>query len=326
VLALVLVFAGSLQHIYIILFILSTVSTFFVPAQSVTLRTLVPLEGLMSANALMQQAFQVMRIISPALAGSLVAWFGPSSCYYLDSASFLFSAALITTLTIAREPVAPAKGSHPILSVLQDLSAGVRFIFTHATISFVVLAMAAAMFAISCFGPLIAVYVRDELKASSVAYGIISSLIGFGMITGSTMLARLARGKSKVHIALSGLLAMSGFVLLMAAVRHVAAVSVSMFGIGISVMAVIVSAQTLMQGKTPVHLMGRVSSSIWAVMSIAQLIGLVLSGAYAQLLGIRSTFYASAVLILLITLFGYFRIPQQLKTQETPPQVPDTAY
>src|SRR6476620_1117593 len=82
-LALALVVAGSLGQIYAILFLLSVVSTFFVPAQSVTLRTIVPKEGLLAANALVQQAFQVMRIISPALAGAMVGWFGASSCYYL---------------------------------------------------------------------------------------------------------------------------------------------------------------------------------------------------------------------------------------------------
>src|SRR5207245_4638876 len=55
-----LLFVSHPWQIYAILFALSTVSTFFVPAQSVTIRTIVPREGLMSANALIQQAFFVM--------------------------------------------------------------------------------------------------------------------------------------------------------------------------------------------------------------------------------------------------------------------------
>ncbi|HXU07926.1 MAG TPA: MFS transporter, partial [Blastocatellia bacterium] len=133
-LALALVVAGSLGQIYAILFLLSVVSTFFVPAQSVTLRTIVPKEGLLAANALVQQAFQVMRIISPALAGAMVGWFGASSCYYLDTATFLFSASMIATLVIARVPVVPSKDSHPLKSVINDLLEGIKFIFTHPTI------------------------------------------------------------------------------------------------------------------------------------------------------------------------------------------------
>ena len=66
-----------------------------------------------------------------------------------------------------------------------------------------------------------------------------------------------------------------------------------------------------MQGQTPMELIGRVSSSVMSVLSIAQLVGLVFSGSLAQTLGIRNLFYASAVLLLLITVFGYFRLPQQ---------------
>lgn len=311
VLALGLVFAGTVGQIYAILFLLGAVSTFFVPAQTVTIRTVVPREGLLAANALIQQAFQIMRIVSPALAGAMVAWFGASSCYYLDSLSYIFSASMIATLVIAREPVAPAKDSHPLKSVLNDLMAGVKFIFTHETISFVIMAMAAGMFAISCFGPLIAVYVRDELHATSLAFGIINSLIGVGMIAGTLVMGRLAQRASKTHLALWGLLTMGAFVLVLAAFKSVAAASVSMFGVGVGVIFVFVSAQTLMQGQTPMELIGRVSSTVMSVLSIAQLVGLVFSGSLAQTLGITKLFYASAAMLVLMTVFGYFRLPQQ---------------
>lgn len=53
VLILGLVFVTRLEHIYVVFFLVSTVSSFFGPAQSVTLRTLVPMNGLMAANAMM---------------------------------------------------------------------------------------------------------------------------------------------------------------------------------------------------------------------------------------------------------------------------------
>lgn len=321
-LALALVIGVGLNEIYALLFLLSAVSTFFIPAQTVTLRTLVPPQGLLAANALVQQAFQVMRIISPALAGAMVGWFGASSCYYLDTLTFLFSASMIASLVIARAPVTPAKGSHPLRSVLNDLLAGVKFIFTHPTISFVILAMAAGMFAISCFGPLIAVYVRDELHANSLAFGIINSLIGLGMIAGTFAISRFGKQVSKTHLALWGLLTMGAFVVVLAAFKTVLAASVGMFGLGVGVLFVIVSAQTIMQGRTPIEMVGRVSSSFMAVLSIAQLIGLVISGSLAQTLGIRNLFYASAVLLFLITLFGYFRLPQAAVPTASPQEQP----
>ena len=71
---------------------LSCVSSFFAPAQSVTIRTHVPREGLLSANALMQIAIMGIRIIGPAAAGALVAAFGAERVLHVDGVSFLASA------------------------------------------------------------------------------------------------------------------------------------------------------------------------------------------------------------------------------------------
>src|SRR5580765_7767341 len=60
-----LVFVTDVRQICVIFAVLSAVSSFFAPAQSVTLRTVVPLEGLLAANTLMAQAFYVVRLFSP---------------------------------------------------------------------------------------------------------------------------------------------------------------------------------------------------------------------------------------------------------------------
>src|SRR5258708_19958206 len=74
VLVVLLVFVTDIRQICVIFAVLSTVSSFFGPPQSVTLRTLVPIEGLMAANALMAQAFYPFSILSPPISASLVKW------------------------------------------------------------------------------------------------------------------------------------------------------------------------------------------------------------------------------------------------------------
>src|SRR6266852_617059 len=54
-----LVFVTDVRQICAIFAVLSAVSSFFAPAQSVTLRTVVPVEGLLAANTMMAQAFYV---------------------------------------------------------------------------------------------------------------------------------------------------------------------------------------------------------------------------------------------------------------------------
>ena len=47
------IFSTNLWEIYVTLILLSAVSSFFQPAQSIAIRVIVPQEGLLGANALM---------------------------------------------------------------------------------------------------------------------------------------------------------------------------------------------------------------------------------------------------------------------------------
>jgi len=314
-LALGLVFASGLNQIYAILFALSAVSTFFVPAQTITIRSVTPREGLMAANALMQQGLQIMRIISPTIAGAMVNWVGAKPAYYFDGVSFIFSASMIAAIAIKRAAAATDSSSPSesgkLKSILNDLMAGARFIFTHAAISFVMLAMAAGMFALSCFAPLIAIYVRDMLKSTGFQFGVINSMIGVGMIFATQFITRFAKNRSKSLLVVAGLFGMGMAVMVMVSIGHVAVAAVGAFGIGFGAIFIIVPTQTLMQQETPVELVGRVSSSFLSILSVSQLLGLIISGSLTQRMGIRNLFFASAAMLVLFAMLGFFRLPKQ---------------
>src|SRR5437764_603478 len=187
VLALMLIPTTALWQVYIVLAALSCVSAFFGPAQQVTIRTHVPVVGLISANALMQIAFMGSRIVGPATAGAIATAFGPGVCYTLDVISFVLSAALIGSVVIKRSQTpsgASESSSNRIHVIWRDMREGLSFIVHHAAVLFVVLAMAAGLFTIGCFGPLIAIYVRDNLQGSARFFGFVSGTIGIGLLAG----------------------------------------------------------------------------------------------------------------------------------------------
>jgi DHA3 family macrolide efflux protein-like MFS transporter len=299
-----LLFAGtSLWQIYLVLAALSCVSSFFGPAQSVTIRTYVPPHGLISANALMQMAMLGTRVIGPAAAGALVAAFGPTTCYAVDFASFLVSAALIGTVAIVRPPAPPRAetASNKVLQILHDMREGASFIFHHAAISFVVMAMAAGMFVIGCFGPLIAIWVRESLHGSAGIFGIVSAMVGTGMLFGMPVVRRLSGTVPNATLVLSGLAGIGVGALLLGALPWVAASMFACFTLGFTFAGVIVPAQTLMQKETPHALMGRISSTSMSVIFFGQLAGLVLSGVLAEEFGVRAVFFLCAVIAWVLT-------------------------
>lgn len=302
-LILLLAFVHDITQITVIFVLLSCVSSFFAPAQSVTIRTLVPPEGLLAANTMMMQAFYIVRLLSPAAAGALVAWLTEKSCFYLDVASFIFSAAMISGLTILR-PVRP-QGEKTVKSLTQDFVAGNKFIFTHAGLAFVFIAMAVAMFVLSSFSPLISIYIRDTLHAGTIMFGAISAMVGVGMIAGTPLVSRLARNRSKANIVLGGLFFLGVGAALLGAFRNSPMAALSTFMMGLAIAFVWIPAQTMSQQETPPAMVGRVSSTFMSMVSFSQVFGLLLSGYLAQRLGIRPLFIVCAGFLAVVSAGGY---------------------
>src|SRR5579872_726863 len=307
-----LVLATNVWHIYGILFVLSTVSSFFMPAQSVAIRTMVPREGLLSANALIQQAFYALQIISPAIAAAIVSAAGPGICFWVDSASFVASALFLSGIVVKRDTAPQLKN---LGSIVHEMNAGVKFILTHASISVVVLSITAGMFAVRCFGALVAVFVRDVLAAGNGLFGILSSLVGVGMIIGSQFTRRLAMTRSKAHMVIGGLVGMGVGISIVAAVPWVPFAIAGMLIMGLFAAFIVIPSQALMQEGTPPELLGRVGGSMMSVMMASQIAALCLAGPVAQIMGIRNLYFASAAFLALIAVAGHYRLGRNVAIQ-----------
>ena len=307
VLVLLLLSVTNLTQVCAIFVVLALVSSFFTPAQSVAIRTLVAREKLLAANALMSQAFYAVRLLSPVVAGALVAWLTEKSCFFFDAFSFFFSAAMIGSLLIERTP---APGSNTVKGFLQQLTSGNRFIFAHPSLAFVITSMVSAMFVMSCVSPLFSIYVRDILHSGAFLYGVVSSAVGVGLIAGTQTVNKF-HAQSKETIVLTGLTTCAAGVALLGIFRATAAALATTFTMGFGISFVVVAAQTLMQQETPPEMLGRVSSSFMSVFSLAQVLGLLLSGRLAVWFGIRAVFLLCAAALAVIVIAGSIRRSHQ---------------
>jgi MFS transporter, DHA3 family, macrolide efflux protein len=309
-LCLLLLVCTQVWHFYAVLAAISIVSSFFSPAQGVAIRSAVPLHGLRSANALIQQVMFGMRIIGPAIASMMVAYAGAKSCYLFDSFSFIASACIIASLTFlkpekaAPAPHTPTHDASAIRKVWIDMKQGISFIFHHAALLFVILAMAAGMFVIGCFGPLIAIYVRDSLHASTKMFGLVSPMIGVGMLLGINGLNTLGKKLSNTVLVYSGLIGIAVGLVILTLLPHIWSTLVGNFIIGFAVAAIIVPAQTLFQQATPPELMGRVGSTFMSIIFAAQIAGLILSGLLTQYIGVRQVFALCAGMLIVLAAVG----------------------
>ena len=308
-LVLCLLAASRPWHFYLILAAISIVSSFFGPAQGVAIRSAVPMHGLRSANALMQQVMFGMRIIGPAAASFMVASFGPVSCYVIDALSFAGSACLIASVALKRnDPAVAPPSDAPEHSALKriwiDMQQGMSFIVHHAALLFTILALAAGMFVLGCFGPLIAVYVRDSLHASTRIFGITSAMIGIGMLGGVNVLNTFAKQTKNTVLVYSGLSGIAVGLCLLTGLTQLWSTILGNLIIGFAVAAIIIPAQTMIQEETPHALMGRVGSTVMSTIFTAQITGLILSGILANHMGVRHVFAICAGLLVVLTIAG----------------------
>lgn len=312
-LCLLLLLVHSVAGFYLVLAAISIVSSVFSPAQGIALRSTVPFHGLRSANALMQQVMFIMRIIGGPIAVTIVTILGVKVCYIADSISFAASASLIGSLALN----IPARSSEPqqasavvpsqptgIRRIFADMREGTSFIIHHAALLFVITALAAGMFALGCFAPMIAVYVRDNLHASQKIFGVTSAMIGIGLLAGINVLTAAAKRVKHTSLVYFGLGGMAAGTFVLAAIPHLAATIPALILIGFAAGGIIVPSQTMIQEETPQAMLGRVGSTVMSFVFSAQIAGLILSGVLAQHTSVRGVFLLSGILLAVLLLAG----------------------
>jgi MFS family permease len=302
---LLLILATSLSQVYLLVALLSAVSIFFLPAQSSMIPLLVRKEELLVANALNAQAMNLTKILGPGVAGILVAWAGERTCFAIDAATFVFSAAMLAWISASRQPAEAGRG---VAAVLRDLREGLRFLHHHAVLRFIVVAMVAALFAIGAFDALIAVYVRDLLGGGPQVFGWMIALIGVGTIGGAALIGKFGQRQSKVALVLLGILGIGAGIFLMALITHTAAALACCVLLGLLASAAIVPSQTLLQEATPRELLGRVNSTAISVMTTSQFLAIAAAGKVADWIGIRPLYHLVAALLVGIAAFGWARL------------------
>jgi MFS family permease len=193
---------------------------------------------------------------------------------------------------------------------------GIGFMVHHAGILFVMLAMASGMFVIGCFGPLIAIYVRDSLHATTRIFGIASAMIGIGMFVGVNALTTLGKRIKNTVLVYSGLAGIAVGLCFLTLFIHIGSTIAATLIIGFSVAGIVVPATTMMQQETPPALMGRVGSTFMSLVFTAQISGLILSGLVADRIGVRHVFGLCAILLAVLIVAG--RLWMEPRHEPTP--------
>ncbi len=96
--------ADQLWIIYVLTVLQLGLSTFFEPAKTAAIPSLVANRELVAANAISSVTWSVMLTLGAAIGGLLTGWFGTNVAFILDSGTYLLSAALIASVKVPKRP------------------------------------------------------------------------------------------------------------------------------------------------------------------------------------------------------------------------------
>src|SRR4026209_2184725 len=96
--------ADQLWIVYVLTVLQLGLSTFFEPAKTAAIPSLVADRELVAANAISSVTWSVMLTLGAAIGGLLTGWFGTNVAFILDSGTYLLSAALIASVKVPKRP------------------------------------------------------------------------------------------------------------------------------------------------------------------------------------------------------------------------------
>ena len=242
----------TVPMVYALAFVGGLVSAFEIPIRQSWQVELVGKADLMNAIALNSSAFNLSRVVGPAIAGVLIATAGSAVCCLLNALSFL--AVLIGLVLIKPVPTFATQG----LLRRAPLRVGVAHVFgSRWPRALVTLTAVFTVFGAS-FIAILPVYARDVIHAGPGGYGAIMSAFGIGAAAGALSIAAVGHRFRREGTALGAGVSLGSALLGLGLIHHVALALTLAVLCGLSMALNAIMTNTLLQTEAPDHLRGQV--------------------------------------------------------------------
>lgn len=274
--------------------VLGIINGFDVPARQSLVHELVEdKQDLPNALALNSSMVNLSKLIGPAVAGLAIEALGATTCFALNTLSFV---AVIGSLLAIKRPAYVAKPHAK--NILGELKEGFQYVRTTPDIRYIILMLAAVSLLVLPFTTLMPVYAKDIFHGTATTFGLIDSSIGLGAFIGALYLASRPPGANLHRILATNTLIFGvGLILFSHAPWYplaLAFIAVGAFGM----MSQITISNTLLQTTADSAMRGRVISFYVLAYTGMVPLGSLLVGVAAQHIGVQNTVLVQGVLAL----------------------------
>ena len=254
-----LVVTGLVQlwHVYTFAFLLGCTAAFDSPARQTFVAELVSADDLPNAVGLNSTSFNAARMIGPAIAGLMIAGVGSGWVFLLNALSFV---AVLGALGVVRvdRPATTRRGPDG-----GGLIEGFRYVLRRADLKIILF----MLFLVGTFGLNFPIYISTMsvtvFHKGAGQYGLSSSIMAIGSVTGALLSAR----RAKPHIALLfSVSAVFGLGLALAALMpNYALFCAALVVVGVAAQSFTTTATATVQLATEPAMRGRVMAILLAI-------------------------------------------------------------
>jgi MFS family permease len=305
----------QIELLYLLAFLIGTLSIFFDVAYRSYLPSLIDREQLIEGNSKLELSRSAGEIVGPGLAGALVQVFTAPVAILVDAFSFLVSA--LTLLWIRGSEEVP-KVELQRKGMWREIIEGLRFVLGEPMLRALTGSFATLTLFNSLLEAVFVLYVTKEIGIKPAILGLIFAIGSTGFVVGALLADKLTRwlgigltllfaplviGTSDLLIPLAGLIPLFAFTLL--------GMAQLLFGLARPVFSI--NQLSLRQTISPERLLGRMNASVSFVVFGIPTIGALLGGALGQSFGLQKTLVIAAIGELLASLWILFSPIRRLR-------------
>lgn len=296
----VLVSAETVGWLYALVFLISIITQFFFPAEAGTIYQVVKEEKLLlTANSLFSVTFFASVILGNVLAGPFLLLFGPQGTFLIVAGAFLLASFFTYQL--------PGNGHLEIKTTnfLSDFMVGLDYLYHSPNVRRGIMILGASQITIGILG-VIAPGFADRILHLPVAD--VSLLVmapaAAGMVIGAIMLGQFFLRVNRNNLIKSGFFAAALFLIIFSLVDKLMLpiIPISMvilLLLGMSNAFLDIPVNTMIQENTPENVRSRVYGVVSSVIGLAGIFPIVMSGALADVIGVRYVMILTGIILLL---------------------------
>jgi MFS family permease len=254
----VLLGVAELWHVYAFALALGVVSAIDAPARQAFVSELVSERDLPNAVALNSASFNAARLVGPAAAGVLTVAVGAGWVFLINAVTF---AATLVSLALLRRGELRVSARAP--RAKGQLLEGFRYVAKRPDI----VAIMVAIFLVGTFGLNFAIFTatmaRVEFGHGAGEFGLLSSVLAIGSVTGALLSARRERPQMRVVFLSAAAFGVSCAI--SAVMPTFATFAVSLILVGFSSITLMTTANSVVQTTTEPMMRGRVMALYMAI-------------------------------------------------------------